>query len=267
MRHLKGLIIGLVVFLFSNPVSSQTLELGLFGGGSYYIGDLNTALHFNQTQLSFGALARYNFNSRWALKASFYRGRAKGDDNSGAVINNNGLDFSTITNDIAVVGEFNFWEYFTGSKRNFFTPFIFGGIGFMTFNPQSQDGIALQQLGTEGQNVGFDGRSPYSLWSITIPFGFGFKWSVSEKVGLAFEWGMRKTFTDYVDDVSTTFYISQTDFNPDLVEHRYSDPTGSHGPYMQRGDERTMDWMNYTGITVTYKIELRSRLKCNLEGW
>ena len=137
----------------------------------------------------------------------------------------------------------------------------------MTFNPQSQDGIELQPLGTEGQNAGFDGRSPYNLWSVTIPFGFGFKWSVSEKVGLAFEWGMRKTFTDYLDDVSTSYYISQTDFNPDLVAHRYSDPAMSHEPYMQRGDERTFDWMNYTGITVTYKIELRSRLKCNLEGW
>jgi hypothetical protein len=84
---------------------------------------------------------------------------------------------------------------------------------------------------------------------------------------------MRKTFTDYLDDVSTTYYLTQTGdpqftpFDPDLAAHRYSDPSESHEPFMQRGDEGTFDWINYTGITVTYKIELRSRLKCNLEGW
>ena len=85
MRHLKGLVIGLTALLFSIPASSQTLELGLFGGGSYYLGELNTAYHFNETQLAFGALARFNLNPRWSLKGSWYRGQVQGDDNSGAL--------------------------------------------------------------------------------------------------------------------------------------------------------------------------------------
>jgi hypothetical protein len=267
MRHLKGLVIGLTALLFSIPASSQTLELGLFGGGSYYLGELNTAIHFNETQLAYGAVARFNFNPRWALKGSFYRGKLKGDDNSGALYNDRGLNFATTINDISVVAEFHFWEYFTGSKRNFFTPFIFAGVGFFTFNPESQDGVALQPLGTEGQNEGFDGRSPYNKWGISIPFGFGFKWSVSERVGIGVEWGMRKTFSDYVDDVSTSYYLVGEDINPEIDAQYYADPTMNHQPGMQRGDDQTYDWFNYTGVTVTYKINLRSRLKCNLEGW
>jgi hypothetical protein len=267
MRLLKGLVIGLITLLFSFPASSQTLELGVFGGGSYYLGELNPSLHFNQTQLAYGILARLNFNPRWAIKASYSRGKVKGDDNDNALIENNGLNFVSTINDISVVAEFNFLEYFTGSKRNSFTPFIFGGVGFFTFNPKSQDGVALQPLGTEGQNEGFDGRSPYNRWGVSIPFGFGLKWSVSKRVGLAFEWGMRKAFTDYIDDVSTTFYLPGESINPEIDAQYYSDPTMTHDPYMQRGNEKTWDWFNYTGVTVTYKINLRSRLKCNLEGW
>lgn len=267
MRYLKGWMIVLAVLLFSTPASSQTMELGLFGGGSYYLGELNPAIHFNQTQLAFGALARFNFNARWAIKASYYRGKIQGDDTDNALITGNGLNFVSNVNDISVVAEFNFWEYFTGSKRNFFTPYIFAGIGFFTFNPKSQDGVALQPLGTEGQNAGFDGRTPYNRWGVSIPFGFGFKWSVSERIGLGLEWGMRKAFSDYLDDVSTSYYLVGEDINPAIDEQFYSDPSGSHQPYMQRGDERNFDWFNYTGVSVTYKINLRSRLKCNLEGW
>jgi hypothetical protein len=53
--------------------SSQTLELGLFGGGSYYIGDLNPGKHFINTQLAYGITARYNIDTRWAVTMSDMR--------------------------------------------------------------------------------------------------------------------------------------------------------------------------------------------------
>jgi hypothetical protein len=228
---------------------------------------MNTALHFSETQPAFGILARFNLNSRWAIKGGYNRGTVKGDDTKNALIANNGLGFKTTINDITAVAEFNFFEYFTGSKKNYFTPYIFGGIGFFTFTPRSADGIELQPLGTEGQNVNFNGRSPYSQWGISIPFGFGFKYSLTERLGLGIEWGMRKTFTDYIDDVSTTFYLEGSSIDPNNTAQILSDPTMSHEPYMQRGDNRKMDWFNFFGVTLTYKINLKSRLKCNLEGW
>ena len=267
MRQFKSLIVVVALALLSFTTSAQTMELGLFGGGSYYLGDMNTAMHFSQTQIAYGVLARFNLNSRWAVKAGYNRGTLKGDYTQGAVIANNGLNFQSTLNDITFVAEFNFLEYFTGSKRNYFTPYIFGGLGFFTFNPKSSDGVALQPLGTEGQNINFDGRSPYNKWGISIPFGFGFKYSLSERFGLGIEWGMRKTFTDYIDDVSTSYYIPIEELDPNNVAHVYSDPTLSHDSYMQRGDESGFDWFNYFGLSLTYKINLRSRLKCNLEGW
>ena len=78
MRHFKRFVVVIALALFSFTTSAQTMELGLFGGGSYYIGEMNTALHFSQTQLAYGVLARFNLNSRWAIKAGYNRGTVKG---------------------------------------------------------------------------------------------------------------------------------------------------------------------------------------------
>ena len=71
---------------------------------------------------------------------------------------------------------------------------------------------------------------------------------------------MRKTFTDYLDDVSTTYY-------PGSATDPYSDPTLSHDAYEQRGDSSNKDWFNFTGITLTYKIDLYNKRHCNTAKW
>ncbi len=254
----KYLILLAFMFLTAIGLKAQTMELGAFVGGSYYLGDLNPALHFNQTQFSYGVVGRYNANNRWAFKASWYRGMLKGDDLKTKAIDNRDLNFQTVVNDFSVVAEFNFWDYFTGSKKSNYAPYIFGGASMFTYNPRTLDGVALRPLGTEGQNVGFDGRSPYGSIGFAIPFGVGFKYSVSERVGLGFEWSMRKTFTDYIDDVSTT-YAS----NPDQI----ADPTQTHSEGMQRGNRENDDWYGFAGITLTYKFNLFSSKRCDNLNW
>lgn len=261
-------ILPLISFMLLPHISNaQTLEIGGFGGTSYYLGELNPALPYNQTQVAYGALARYNLNTRWALKFSYYRGKVQGSDATGSQTIDRDLNFKSNINDFSFVAEFNFWQYFTGSKKSYFTPFIFGGISYFTFKPTSFGGVSLQPIGTEGQNIGFGGRSPYNQTSFAIPFGFGFKYSLNERLGLTFEWGMRKTFTDYIDDISTTYYLTGSDINPDNRGEVLSDPTMSHNPYMQRGDDQTKDWYNYTGITITYKFDLRNKKECNNLDW
>jgi len=262
VNNLKYFIVVLLITIFGLSAKSQskTIELGLFGGTSYYIGDLNPALPYNMAQFGYGAVARYNASSRWAFKLSYSRGKVKGDDLSTEAVANRNLNFVSTINDFSLVAEFNFWEYFTGSKHSFFTPYLFGGAGFFLFNSKALDGTALQPLGTEGQNAGFDNRKPYKNYSVAFPFGFGFKYSINERLGLAFEWGMRKTLTDYIDDVSTTYYDNS-------ANDSYSDPTLSHDAYEQRGNSETKDWYNFTGITLTYKIDLYNKRDCKVGKW
>jgi hypothetical protein len=63
----------------------------------------------------------------------------------------------------------------------------------------------LQPLHTEGK------ANAYNLMQISIPFGFGFKYRITNKISVAAEFGISKTFTDYLDDVSTTYqtYVAQ----------------------------------------------------------
>ena len=141
------------------------------------------------------------------------------------------------------------------------SPYIFGGVGVFFFNPKS-NGVALRDLGTEGQNVGFEGRKKYNLYSFSIPFGFGVKISLNSRLGFGFEWGLRKTFTDYIDDVSTTYYLDGANIDPANTAMYLSDPTGLHKPYMQRGNPKTNDWYAFTGISLSYKFNLFGNRRC-----
>jgi hypothetical protein len=239
----------------------QFLEVGAFGGVSYYKGDLNPAYDFLGSKAGYGVVARYPIGTRWAVKASGYFGKVTGDDYKSNYLETRGLSFESRITEIATILEFNFFDYFTGSKRDDISPYIFVGLGFFTFNPQT-GGIKLQSLGTEGQNVQFAGRKPYNLYSFSMPFGFGVKYSLNSRFSLGFEWGMRKTITDYIDDVSTTYYLigSQIDANNDA--EILSDPTQLHQPMQERGNPETNDWYNFTGMTLTYKFRLFTGRKC-----
>src|SRR5690606_18420813 len=63
----------------------------------------------------------------------------------------------------------------------------------------------LRPLGTEGQNANYEGRSQYGTMSVCIPFGVGIKYNLTQRVNLFVEVANRFTFTDYLDDVSTTY--------------------------------------------------------------
>lgn len=265
IRRYSGFLLGIVFVLCTGGIQAQSLELGLFGGGSYYLGELNPGVPFANTKPAFGVSARYSKSSRWSFKLSYTRGQVTGSDDQFSGVVNRDLSFNTTLNDIALVAEFSFWEYFTGSKHNFFSPYLFGGIGFFTFTPKSLDGVKLRPLGTEGQNE--PGGSPYNQYSLSVPFGIGIKYSLTKRIAMNVEWGMRKTFTDYIDDVSTTYYLDGANINPANIEEVLSDPTMSHLPGMQRGDDKNHDWVSYAGVTLSYKIDMFSKKRCDNLKW
>ena len=150
-----------------------------------------------------------------------------------------------------------------GWKNIHFTSYVFGGIGSFYFNPKGQfvDGkwYALKPLSTEGQGF-YESRTPYHRFQFTIPLGFGFKYIVSKEWFVGLELGMRKTFTDYVDDVSTTY--PDKDYMKDQVgdlSAYFSDPSlgkipGQTNPNAQRGDPGDKDSYMFMTITMRYKI-------------
>ncbi|MEN8223833.1 MAG: DUF6089 family protein [Bacteroidota bacterium] len=263
---MKKIVLILIIGLASFGLNAQkTMEVGLFGGGSYYIGDLNPAYHFLMSKPAYGLVARLNLDSRWTVKLSAYSGEVAGDDNISGVVNHRELFFNSEITDISAVLELNFFNYITGSTRHFLTPYIFGGIGMFMFKPEA-NGVSLRELGTEGQNIGFDGRTPYETTQLAIPFGLGFKYSLTKRLGFAFEWGLRKTFTDYIDDVSTTYYLFGKTIDPADAGEILSDPTMTHKAYQGRGNSKTNDWYAFFGVSITYKFRLGGNKRCTDAG-
>lgn len=257
----KALLVLLIVCGSMGLKSQNALEIGAFGGVSYYIGDINPGMHFSQIEPAYGVLGRYYTNTRWAFRFNLNMTDLTGDD---LVVKHNeerALNFQTRLYDASLIAEFNFFDYFTGSTRNNISPFIMGGVSFFHFTPYDADGNALRPQGNEGQfATDVDGNrigpAPYAQFGFGIPFGIGVKYSLTKRLGVAFEWRMHKTFTDYIDDISTVYY-QDTDA-----------PSGvTFEAGMQRGNRNTNDWFSFTGVSLTYKFNLVKRTRClELDG-
>ncbi len=186
--------------------------------------------------------------------------------------------------------ELNFFQYFTGSKKHRFSPYIFGGVALFNFNPEAYyfnpttlEGkwYDLQPLGTEGQGtVTRSSAKPYSLTQFAIPFGLGVKFSLSKSICLGAEWGLRKTFTDYIDDVSTTYMDHTTlsaekgqiaaalaDRTPELIDPDTNLPRIPNEDGMSRGNSETTDWYSFAGLTITFKLGYKSKPSCFDKGF
>lgn len=85
--------------------------------------------------------------------------------------------------------------------------YLNGGIGAFYFQPKANyndDWYKLRPLGTEGQNY-LTGQRPYNVVSMVIPFGYGYKFQLNRWSTLKLDFSLRKTFTDYIDDVSGVY--------------------------------------------------------------
>ena len=100
-------------------------------------------------------------------------------------------------------------------------PYGLVGIGVFHFNPKgsltdaggNKTWYALQPLRLEGQGMSeYPEVKQYKLTQINIPLGAGLKYYASERINLSTEVLYRKTFTDYIDDVSKN-YIDPNNFS------------------------------------------------------
>ena len=238
---MKKLILILLIITVYGNVNAQYAEVGIFGGGSYYLGDLNPGKQFLLTKPAVGAFVRHNFNERLAVRGGFTYGKLHGDDLISNVNPSRGLNFTTHISDISAVLELNFFEYFIGSLRHFVTPYMFAGGSLFMFNPKDAGNNALRDLNTEGQeSIEFPERKKYKRTQFAIPFGIGVKYSLNDFMGLSASWTMNKTFTDYIDDVSTTY--------PDSG--------------MQRGDPTYDDWYSFAGISLSIRVNYLKKERC-----
>ncbi len=264
--------------------------MGDLGGGdesSHFIGDFNFG---SQRYLLSGGM-RYKILEPLAVKATLSYGQLYGADSKSKSVyrQDRNLTFRSPLLELAAQFEYSIIKepanhrYNLRRRKKFslknikLNTYLFAGIAGFWFNPKgpdegeggSGDWVKLQPLGTEGQGL-MEGREPYGRVQLAIPFGIGFKYNLNRKIAIGFEYGARWTFTDYIDDVSTTYVDNQwlIDANPgdngrtarmadpSIQTNDDSDPLPNvtYGAGDQRGEARYNDYYMFTLVTISYKL-------------
>ena len=248
---------------------AQFFEVGGAIGGSNYMGDLslNTSkLYLKETNLAFGIYGRYNINYLLAVKLAANLGSISGSDANAEFeeIRSRNLSFQSSIVDAALTMELNVPGFQPYNLSRPISAYLFAGVGFSYTQPRAfYNGAwhALQPLGTEGQ--GAAGFGPiYSRGALAIPFGLGVKYAIRDKVGLGLELGVRRSFSDYLDDVSGNYadYDLILANNGDLaaaLSNRTGEYLGINEPIIlepgtSRGDSFNADWYFLLQATVSY---------------
>jgi len=254
--------------LFQNTANAQ-LEAGISVGLSTYQGDLapnSIGGSFSQLHFSGGVFGRYNINNFVAAKLAVNYGKLSADDAnaSDASQQMRNLSFRSNVFEGALTAEFNILGYQPYNFERTFSPYIFAGVAFFHYNPQAffdNEWVDLQPLGTEGQGIeGFE--EPYKLYQFAIPVGFGVKYALNDQWNIGLEVGFRKTFTDYIDDVSTIYGINSVIAaeNGELaaaLNDRAGELTNepvTRSETSQRGNADKDDSYIITGVFISYNF-------------
>ncbi len=262
---------------------AQKIEAGLMGGAMFYVGDLTEKATSSPKHLAGGMFLRINMNPWISLKGNVLIGGISAADSTSTKqfsLNRN-LSFKSKISEFAAEVEVNLTEnYKSNGERKRCVPYVFAGINVFHFNPQANlyDSLSgktityeLQPLGTEGQGLTkYPNLKPYNLNGFALPLGVGVKLHFADKLTMGVEFGMRKTFTDYLDDVSG--YYAEND----LISAQYgptaaklADRTNEVLPGVEnpkataRGNLSTQDWYGFGGILISYTFIKQSKYKCN----
>jgi len=246
----------------------------LSGGAMNYIGDLNNQSALTIPDAAYGAGLHTQYGNRWAVRYGANYGHVHSDD----YIARRNLSFRSRIIEAYAIGEFNFWNYGVGATDKTWVFYLYGGIGGFWFDPMAAYTDAegntlwarLQPLHTEGQgSVEYPDRKPYRRLQVMLPFGVGIKARLNKTFYLSIEYGFHKTWTDYLDDVSTTYVgadvLQEVASDPELAA-RLADRSGEvvadyvNAPGIKRGDDSLDDW--YACLNISLGINLETLL-----GW
>ena len=245
-------------------VPAQRVFIGVAGGLANYNGDLLDKLYHSKLTNGFiGLTVHYELQDQILLRGAYNFARVDGSDiySEKEDLRMRNLHFESAISEFSIVGEYYLFNLY--ERR--FSPYGFVGLGIFHFEPYTYDFVGtkvfLKPLSTEGQGI-YPDKKPYSLWQPTIPFGGGVKFAISENLRIGFEIGIRKTFTDYLDDVSTS-YPDQNDLlaarGQTAVDFSYrsDEVPGGNAAFptkaTQRGGAEQKDMYYFTGLNIMFR--------------
>lgn len=184
--------------LFAINLSAQHIslienkgEIGIMGGGSFYRGDIASDVLFFKP--NFGAFYKKQLNDYVGVRLNYeYISIGANDMQSNNYYQHmRALNFTRVSHDVSIMGEFYFSKFINGNKKYNFSPYLGFGIG------------AWKSIsGTTNLDT------PTTQRTITFPINLGFKYNVKGPWNLFGEVTYRFTNSDKIDYFADeTFHI------------------------------------------------------------
>lgn len=255
LRTLLYCILSLLVYTDNN---AQNTHIGFRFGLANYQGDLQERrFTFNQAKMVGSIGARYDLSEHLTARGFISYGTIKAADakNKNTSLQQRNLSFESRIKELELSMQYNIFSL----NDKWWTPYAFAGVALFNFKPYAFDNnnnkTFLQPLSTEGQGF-IAGKDDYNRTVLTIPFGIGAEYALNEDMRIGLELGYRRTFTDYIDDVSTS-YVDQAQLlnarGATAVQMAYRG-TGSYPTAGSlRGNEKNKDGYYFVQLTFTIR--------------
>ena len=216
MRYITIIIISILTIQYSH---SQINELGVFVGGSNFIGDVGATNYISPNKLALGAVYRWNRSTRHSYRASLIYTELEADDlkSDDPRRTQRGYSFTNKIMEASIGMELTFFDFDLHSERKMATPYLYSGITATNY-----DDFYFLNTQTSEKNL---------RWTLGIPMAIGFKTTFIDNFVFSIEVGARYTFTDGIDG---------------------SYPKDTNNQSNRFGNINNNDWYVFSGIILTY---------------
>ena len=200
-------------------VNAQIHEIGVFLGGSNYIGDVGPTTYIAPNEFAYGLLYKWNKSPRHSWRFSYNQAKITSSDlkSNSPGRTQRGYNFENDLKEVSLGLEFNFFDFNLHDFETKITPYIYSGVSYFAY-------YELFYI-SGGQ------REDYRNGALAIPMVLGVKLNVFKNIILGVEVGARYTMTDNLDG---------------------SNPKNKILSPLKFGDLNSNDWYVFSGLTLTY---------------
>jgi hypothetical protein len=257
----KGILLGIAMVV--NYLYAQNLHLSIRAGVFNYSGELQSkSFTLNQARPGVGIGLKHDLSEHLSARMHIHYAGIQADDKQGTTdMQARNLNFKTSLIDAELGMQYNI----VSLNEKWWTPYLFVGIGLLHYNPYTtynKQKVYLPPLSTEGQGV-VAGSKAYQLTQFQLPLAVGAEHALNADMRLGLELGYRKLFTDYLDDVSTSYadanalLAARGTTAVNLAYRGYEVGAGSYpSAKTVRGNSSNKDAYYYVAITYTLRFEL-----------
>ncbi|WP_417358160.1 DUF6089 family protein [Flavobacterium sp.] len=216
---MSRVLVVLFLIIASFKAEAQINEVGIFVGGSNYIGDVGPTDYIAPKDLALGFLYKYNRSPRHSYRASFTYAKISSNDADSdmSARKQRGYSFDNTVKELSLGLEFNFFDFNLHETDFQLTPYVYGGLSYFWYDEQYINNGRTYDNGNSS--------------ALAIPMTVGIKTNVLPNFVIGFEVGARYTFSDNLDG---------------------SYPEDDTYQNLRFGNLESDDWYVFTGFTLTY---------------